>query len=79
MKTLKQIQQDPRVWNVEMNPDWDPEAAKAWPDMHPSKYFMYPADGYMFDDGTHFATADTVKELNALLAEIVEDDGEGFR
>jgi hypothetical protein len=58
MKSIKQIEQDPRVYSVERVTDSD------------SKYFLWLVDGYVFCDGTTMAPASTVKELNELLAEI---------
>jgi hypothetical protein len=60
MKSIKQIEQDPRVYSVERVTDSD------------SKYFLWLEDGYMFCDGTAMAPASTVKELNELLTEIEE-------
>ena len=50
MKTLKQIREDKRVYEVQLNPDWSKEEAEDYPDWHPSKYLMYLEDGFMFDD-----------------------------
>ena len=74
MKTLKQIKNDPRVYEVQNNPDWSPELAEDYPDWHPSKYIMNLEDGFMFDDGSHVNGADTVKELNELLNTVIEED-----
>lgn len=73
MKTLKQIENDPRVYEVVRNPDYDPEEAKDYPDWHTPKYTMVLNDGYMFDDESHLNGADTVKELNELLECIMEE------
>ena len=65
MKTLKQIEQDPRVSEVERVTDSD------------SKYFLWLVDGYVFGDGSHVSGADTVKELNELLNEVEEEKDNG--
>lgn len=74
MKSIKQIENDPRVFAVAKNPDWDPEAAANWPESHPSKYLLILKDGYVFDDPVPSGIngADAVKELNDLLKDIVE-------
>ena len=72
MKTLKQIREDPRVYEVENNPDWSPELAEDYPDWHPSKYILVLKDGYIFSDASSLNGADTVKELNELLNDIEE-------
>lgn len=68
MKTLKQIENDPRVSQVEKNSDYDPD----YEDSN-SKYFLWIKDGYIFEDGTHMACANTVAELNELLKEIEKE------
>ena len=73
MKSLKQIENDPRVYEVQRNPDWSPELAEDYPDWHPSKYILHINDGWCIDDDAHVAGADTVAELNELLKEIVEE------
>jgi hypothetical protein len=73
MKTIKQIKADPRVYLLELNPNYDPEEAKYWPDSHEPKYFLHLNDGWVFNDDTHYNGADTVKELNELLAEVTEE------
>lgn len=73
MLSIKQIEKDPRVYDVERNPDWDPEAAKSWPDWHPSKYILHLNDGWVFSDLSHVNGADSVKELNELLEDIREE------
>lgn len=70
MKTLKQIENDPRVYQVEKNPDWSPEIAKDYPDWHPSKYILHLNDGWRFNDNSHVNGADTVTELSKLLKEV---------
>ena len=73
MKSLKQIENDPRVYEVIRNPEWSPESAEDYPDDHPPKYILNLNDGWCFYDDTHIAGADTVAELNELLKEIVEE------
>lgn len=68
MKSIKQIRQDVRVYEVEINSSYDPD----YPDTN-SKYLVNLKDGYIFDDGTHVAGANTVKELNELLKGIEEE------
>ena len=72
MKTIKQIEQDPRVYEVQRNPYYDPEDAISWPDNHDPKYFLWLNDGYVFNDDSHVSGADTVKRLNELLDEVEE-------
>lgn len=62
MKSIKQIEQDKRVYEVERVTDSD------------SKYFLWLEDGYVFCDGTTMSPASTVKELNELLNEVEEDE-----
>ena len=67
MKSIKQIEQDPRVYMVERNDDWDrdnPEDA--------AKYFLWLEDGYTFDGYSGMEAASSVKDLNDLLNEIKE-------
>ena len=59
MKTLKQIENDPRVYKVETVHD-DGERF----------YLLWLRDGYVYADGSHVNRANTVKELNDLLNEI---------
>lgn len=70
MLSLKQIENDPRVYEVIRNPDWSPEEAKDYPDWHPSKYILNLNDGWCIDDDAHVAGADTVAELNEILKEV---------
>lgn len=76
MKSIKQIEQDPRVSEVERNPCYDPEDVISYPDYHDPKYFLWLKDGYVFVDGSHVSGADTVKELNELLNEVEEDESD---
>ncbi len=73
MKTLKQIREDKRVYEVQLNPDWSKEEAEDYPDWHPSKYIMILNDGFMFDDGSHINGVDTVHGLNELLDSTMEE------
>lgn len=61
MKTLKQIENDPRVSEVEtVYDDGD------------RFYLLWLRDGYVYDDGSHVNRANTVKELNELLNTVME-------
>ena len=71
MKSLKQLENDKRVYEIVRNPDWSKEEAEDYPDWHTPKYTMVLNDGYMFDDESHLNSADTVIELNELLDSIV--------
>ena len=62
MKTLKQIENDKRVSQVERVYD-DGERF----------YLLWLANGYIFNDGSGVNRADTVKELNELLRDIETD------
>lgn len=73
MKSLKQIENDPRVYEVIRNPDWSLEEAKDHPDWHPSKYILILNDGWCIDDDAHVVGADTVAELNEILKEVREE------
>lgn len=70
MKSIKQIEQDERVSSVERNPDYDPDYSDT-----NSKYLLWLIDGWVFNDGSHIAGANSVQELNALLAEIEQEKG----
>ena len=70
MKSIKQIEQDKRVSSVERNPDYDPDYSDT-----NSKYLLWLKDGWVFNDGSHIAGANSVQELNALLAEIEQEKG----
>ena len=61
MKTLKQIENDKRVLQVERVYD-DGERF----------YLLWLNDGYIYNDGSGVNRADTVKELNELLSDIEE-------
>lgn len=58
MKTLKQIENDPRVYEVER--EYDDYEEKYF-------YLLWLKYGYVYDDGSHVNRADSVKELNELL------------
>ena len=73
MLSIKQIKNDPRVYSVERNPDWNPEDAKSWPDWHTPKYSLFLNDGWVFSDESHYNGADSVRELNELLKDIMEE------
>lgn len=76
MKSIKQIEHDPRVYEVERVAAYDPVEAANWPDCHTPKYFLHLADGYVFDDDyTSVNGADTVRELNDLLKIVIPDPG----
>lgn len=78
MKSLKQLREDPRIYEIAQNPDWSAEEATDYPDWHTPKYSMVLNDGFMFDDGSHYNGADTVKELNELL-DTVMNETEGYQ
>ena len=67
MKSLKQIENDPRVYEVVKNPEWSPELAEDYPDYHPPKCILN------LNDDSHITGADTVAELNELLKEVEEE------
>ena len=70
MKSIKQIEKDKRVSSVERNTDYDPD----YPDTN-SKYLLWLNDGWVFNDGSHISGANSVQELNDLLADIEQEKG----
>ena len=53
MKSLKQLKQDDRISEIEILSDSDE-----------SKYLVWLADGWVYDDGTHVNGFNTVAEIN---------------
>lgn len=62
--TLKQIKADSRVYEVRNVSGEDFNEG--------IKYEISLADGFMFDDGSSLAYAESVADLNALLGDVIE-------